>query len=209
MKTILLTSSGTKFLVDEILKILPKPPTELKLANVITASKPEKNQAYVADQLKKLEDMGFQVRDLDIEGQDEESLRNFLADTNVIFVQGGNTFYLLKATKESSFDKVVKEAIEREVVYIGVSAGSMICGPTIETAGWKGMDNNIVGLKDLTALNLVPFNLFVHYTPDQAEVIRHSHPSSKYPMTILSDEQAVLVQDGKTKFIGSGKRITV
>jgi len=47
---LLLTSAGTN-VKDEILKILPKPPNELKLAHIITASTPEQNKNYVINEI--------------------------------------------------------------------------------------------------------------------------------------------------------------
>lgn len=49
-------------------------------------------------------------------------------------VAGGDTFYLMEKLKESGADKVIKEFIEKGGVYIGSSAGSIVCCPTIEGA---------------------------------------------------------------------------
>jgi len=209
MKTLLLTSTGARFDSSEIQKILPKPPGELKLGHVMTASKPEPNKTYVTEHIKQLKVLGLSVEDIDIEGKTLEELREFFKDKDIIYVQGGNTFYLLKAVKESGFDKLVPELLDEGKIYIGISAGSMICGPTIETAGWKNVDANVVGLKDLTALGLVPFIIFVHYRPEHRETILESAPRSKYPLKILTDDQAILVQDGKYQLVGKGPEITL
>lgn len=208
MKTILLTSAGMN-VKDEILKILPKPADQIKLAHIITASKAEKNTAYVEKDRKAMQEAGFQVEDIDIEGKNENELWESLKDKDIVYVQGGNTFYLLKYIKESGFDKVIKELIERGVIYVGVSAGSYVACPTIEMSSWKRQDRNIVNLTDLSALNLVPFLLSVHYKPEYEEILQREIPKAKYPVRILTDDQAILIQGDKVELVGKGEEIKI
>ena len=56
---------------------------------------------------------------------------------DIIFVEGGNTFYLLKAMRACNFEKIIRKLLKEGKVYIGASAGSIVAGKTIKTAGWK------------------------------------------------------------------------
>lgn len=208
MKTILLTSAGMN-VREEILKILPKPPKQTRVAHIITASKIEKNRAYVERERKIMRQLGFSVEEIDIEGKDEHELRALLKDRDVMYVQGGNTFYLLKQVKASGFDKVIKELIEKGVIYIGVSAGSYIACPTIEMANWKHPDKNTVGLTDLAGLNLVPFLLSVHFKTEYAPILKKEISAAAYPVKILTDDQAILLTDTKTTLVGQGEEIKI
>ena len=62
----------------------------------MTASKVEKSTDYVKRDKKQMAKLGFQVEDIDLEGKSENQLRRLLKDKDVVYVQGGNTFYLLK-----------------------------------------------------------------------------------------------------------------
>jgi len=208
MRTLLLTSAGMK-VEEEIIKILPKPAYQIKLAHIITASKKEVNTSYVDKDTEKMKRIGFQIENIDIEGKTENELRELLKSKDAVYVQGGNTFYLLRCIRESGFDKLIKELLNRGVIYIGVSAGSYITCPTIEMASWKHRDNNIVNLKDLTGLNLVPFLLSVHYKPEYEQNIKEAIAKTTYPVKILTDEQAILVKDNKIKLVGRGKEINI
>lgn len=208
MKTILLTSAGMN-VRDEILKILPKPADQIKIAHIITASKAEKDISYLERESRIMGELGFNVEEIDIEGKNENELRALLGGKDVIYVQGGNTFYLLKCVKESGFDKVVKELIDKGIIYIGVSAGSYIACPTIEMAYWKHPDRNTVGLTDLTGLDLVPFLLSAHFDPEYAPILKQEISKSKYAVRILEDNQAILVQDGSYKLVGKGEEIKI
>ncbi|MEI6040298.1 MAG: Type 1 glutamine amidotransferase-like domain-containing protein [Candidatus Berkelbacteria bacterium] len=206
MQTILLTSAGMR-VKEEILKLLPRPANQINLAYITTAIKPEANKAYAENDRKLLEEAGFNIEDVDIEGQDEKSLFKLLRNFNIIYVQGGNTFYLLKAVHDSGFDKVAKELIDQGVIYIGVSAGSMICGPLIETADWKKPDKNKINLQDLTGMNLVPFNLFVHYEDKWKDTVKEKSKQSLFSIKVLTDDQAILVRGDKTELVGQEPQI--
>lgn len=54
---------------EEILKVLPKPAGQIKLAYIITASKPEINLDYLEKDRQKMIQLGFQVENIDIEGK--------------------------------------------------------------------------------------------------------------------------------------------
>ncbi|MCH8821060.1 Type 1 glutamine amidotransferase-like domain-containing protein [Patescibacteria group bacterium] len=207
MKTMLLTSAGME-VNKEILKILPKPPKELKLTHITTASIDEKNKDYFHKETQIMKELGFQVTEADISGMTEGKVRKLLKDTNIIYVQGGNTYYLLKSIKESGFDKVVKELLEKGVIYIGVSAGSYVAGPTIEQADWIH-EHNRFGLTDLTAMNLVPFLLMVHYVPEYKSILKEKIQKSKYEFKILTDDQAILVKGDNYKLVGKGPEINI
>lgn len=202
---LLLTSAGTE-IKEEILKILPDEPQNLNLAHIITAAKVEKNIDYLIQERKDLKEMGFKIEEIDLEGKNEEQLRNLLKDEDIIYVQGGNTFYLLKQVRLSGFDKVVKDLINKGKIYIGASAGSYITCPTIEQSSWRNRDRNIVGLTDLTALNLVPFLISAHFKEEYHQIIEKAVKTTKYPVVALHDTQAILVKDGKWKLVGKGNK---
>lgn len=206
MKIILLTSAGMD-VKEEILKVLPKPANQIKFAHIITASKVEDDLSYLAKETKEMRALGFQIEEIDIEGKNETGLREMLKDKDIVYVQGGNTFYLLKYVRESGFDRVVKDLIDKGVIYIGVSAGSYIACPTIEMANWKHADRNTAGITDFTGLNLVPFLLSVHYKPEYKEILQREVASAKYPVRILTDEQAILIRNDETTLVGKGEEI--
>ena len=159
------------------------------------------------------DELGFNVEEVDIEGKKESELIKLLELKDIIFVEGGNTFYLLKAMRACNFEKVIRKLLKQGKVYIGVSAGSIVAGCTIKTAGWYG-DKNAVGLKNLKGLNLVPFDIFVHYDkkPDAAEVIKQKIKSPRKrlkKLRILTDDQAILVQGKEIDLIGKGNAVII
>jgi dipeptidase E len=207
MRTLLLTSTGMRGSKYEILSILPKPAENIRLAYIITASKPVEDKSYVDKDRELMKEAGFNVKDFDIEHKNEKQIIEFLEDMDIMYVQGGNAFYLLKCMRQSGFDKAVKKLIKKGVIYIGVDAGSIVAGKTIKTAKWVDPDKNTVNLINLAGLGLVPFNIFVHYTPACDEMIKKEQPKSRHWIRILSDGQALLVQNKTITLLGHGEEV--
>jgi len=209
MKKLFLASNG-RCILEKGLEMLIGPNKPLRLAHVTTAQKGVDNKEYIKNHQKKLTELGYNFEELDIEGKNEIKLREILQNKDAVWVDGGNTFYLLKAVKETGFDRVIRDLIGKGLIYFGSSAGSLIVCPTIETSLWKISEKDIknnYGLKDLTGLNLVPFLLRVHYKPEQKNLLEEKVKEIKYPIRILQDNQAFLVQGDDIKLVGEGEEI--
>jgi dipeptidase E len=201
-KTVLLTSSGMD-VKDEIVGLLQKPAYDITVGFISTAAKPLEDIEFVKKDWDLMKDVGFNVEEIDIDGKTEAQVMKALELKDIIFVEGGNTFYLLRSMRKCKFEKVMRKLLKQGKVYIGTSAGSIVAGRTIETAGSLG-DKNIVKLRNLKGLNFVPFNVFVHYTHEYAELVSQKIQKSKYPLRVLTDKQAILSQGKNTIILGEG-----
>lgn len=202
-----LTSAGLPpETIEEFLKLLGKKPEETTLCFITTASHPEENKEYVEKDKKRLSELGFKITELDLKEENEESLKDKLEGFDLIFVEGGNTFYLLKYIRESGFDKVLKPFLDKGGIYLGVSAGTMVAGLNIESGNWKHMDKNIVNLEDLTGLKLVPFVFSVHIDESNIGIIKECVDKIDYPVIALTDKQALLVDGERQEIVGTGKK---
>lgn len=207
--TIILASSGS-FLTEGDLSFLPKPINQMKIVQVITASKSVPDTSYIERHQKRMRELNFDFEVLDIDGKNENELEKILSDKDLIMVEGGNSFYLLKAIKESGFGKVVKKMLSKGVVYMGVSAGSYVACPTIEMATWKHQNKyDHCGIVDLTAMSLVPFLVTAHYSPELKELLEDKIKTASHPVKILTDGQAILVKNGEAQLIGAGEEIVL
>ncbi len=208
MKTIILASSG-EFIASNIIdNFLPKPLKKSRILYITTASKKVNDNSYVAITRQKIAELSFSYTEIDIVGKTEEELKKALSLCDIVYVEGGNTFYLLKAVRGSGFEKVVKEAIDNGVVYWGVSAGSYIACPSIVVATWSDRFDRF-GVTDWSAMNLVPFLIKAHYTTDMLKSLKERACDLQIPMRLLNDKQAVIVIGGEAKIIGGGDDITL
>ncbi|NMC35974.1 type 1 glutamine amidotransferase-like domain-containing protein [Candidatus Beckwithbacteria bacterium] len=204
---LILTSSGKFIIQNNINQYLPKKITDCKIAYISTASKKVHDDSYAKNFQNTINKLNFSFNDIDIAGMNEGELRKALDGHDIIFVEGGNTYYLLKSVRDSNFEKVIKEKLSEGVVYIGSSAGSYITGPSIimSTFNERGFDR--FGITDFTAMNIVPFLLKAHYTPDMMERLKKDFSNTGHPLRILTDKQALIINNGAVQLLGEGDEI--
>ena len=206
MKTLILASSGNLIATNNINHFLPKPLTEAEILYVTTASKKVNDASYVGRTRQKMDELNFSYPEFDIVGKSEEELKKALSSSDILYIEGGNTFYLLKAVHDTGFEKIIKEAIKNGLVYWGVSAGAYIACPSIIMATWSDRFDRC-GVTDWIAMNLVPFLIKAHYTPDMLDALKEKSKDLQFPLHVLNDEQAVLVKDGEVQLIGGGDEL--
>ncbi|MFH1173014.1 MAG: Type 1 glutamine amidotransferase-like domain-containing protein [bacterium] len=210
MPTLFLTSAGLPPETREhFLSLLDKKPADVVVAFIPTAAWPEKNHEYIQLAKNELRELGInRIKEVDLKSENKQSLLEKLADCDVIYVNGGNTFYLLEQARKSGFTEIIRSLLDQGKIYLGVSAGSYLACPTILAAGWGQADENVANLADLTALNLVPFIIVAHFQRKEREEIENEAKKVKYPVIALNDQQAILVKDGSYEIIGSGDKIS-
>ncbi|GGD13458.1 dipeptidase PepE [Flavobacterium orientale] len=76
-----------------------------------------------------------------------------------IFTGGGNTFLLVSQLYKNNCMTVLKQALENGTPYLGTSAGSNICGISMQTTN----DMPIIYPPSFETLGVIPFNLNPHY----------------------------------------------
>jgi dipeptidase E len=76
-----------------------------------------------------------------------------------IFTGGGNTFLLVTQLYKNDIMMALAEAVKSGTPYLGTSAGSNICGLTMQTTN----DMPIIYPPSFKTLGLIPFNLNPHY----------------------------------------------
>ena len=201
----LVLASKEKFLLEKGYDLLDIPKSELCIGFVTTALQVVQDAEYLTYMKEYEEDMtkaGIHFEPFDLKDKSMEAIRAFFADKNVVQVSGGNPFYLLKNVRESGFDVILKELLDKGLAYVGCSSGSYLMCPTVEVGGWK-VSRNRYGVTDFTALGYVPFLLKCHYTEDQKEKIIENMQGLTYPLRVLTDEQCILVDNQTFTFIGN------
>lgn len=105
-----------------------------KAVFIPTAGDPYDNKDFVEADKIALEKYGLDAIEVDVKNRSEEEIREVVGGADIILVAGGDTFYLMEKLKESGADKVINDFVRNGGVYIGSSAGSIVCCPTIEGA---------------------------------------------------------------------------
>ncbi len=211
MKKLFLSSAGLRPEIKKyFLKLLEKDPAETKVAFIPTAADPKDDKSSIQRSINEIKEAGMEYFSIDLKKENQNSLFKKLSNCDVIWVNGGNAFYLLSWMRKSGFVEIINKILDSGIIYFGVSAGSYVAAPTIEAAGWgddEGVDENIVNLKDLTGLNLVSFILTAHYNKEKYyQAMVKDVSSTKLPVVALYDTQAIIVEDNKWWIVGTGPK---
>ena len=184
---IFLTSTGfsSKNVYDKFVE-MANPSIEDSVAIITTASEEKEKNEFSQFAYQQLEKMGYQNIDFfDVEFQNPEELKKY----NVLYMCGGNTFYLLKYLKESGADKIISDLVKQGVVYVGVSAGSIVIGPNINIANEVDPDPNDVKLSDLTGLGVIDLIVCPHFTEQNEDEVKKFEKKYNVSVEKMTDEQ--------------------
>lgn len=202
---LLLTSAGltNQELKKTFISLLTKNSEENTVVFITTASNPEKNKNYVGEDVNNLKQTGINnILPIDVADKNKHEWIDKLQKADVIWVEGGNTYYLLDQFRKSGLINNFKEIIG-DKLYVGVSAGSILVTPTIAISGVEPADFNIVNLKDLTGLSWVDFEVSPH-TPDvvpYANVETYAK-TSNLKIYAYDDGTGILVSEDKVEVVG-------
>ncbi|MEK7453130.1 MAG: Type 1 glutamine amidotransferase-like domain-containing protein [Patescibacteria group bacterium] len=127
-----------------------------------------------------------------------------LEDFGAIYIGGGNTYLLMNDIKSSGFDKTLIRFIESGRPIYGGSAGAIIFGSNIDTAGFGGdSDKNEINIKDKSGFNLIGgYAIQCHYSSEQDFEIKEFVIIRGIPVLALPERSGVYVDGGKISVIG-------
>lgn len=117
-----LIPNETKEIDEEIVKLANK--VNPKFLFIGTASK--ENENYYMIMKKIYEDLGCTVSKLELlkEKVDQECIRNQILESDIVYIGGGHTRFMLEKWRELGVDKMLIEAYNKDIVLAGISAGS-------------------------------------------------------------------------------------
>lgn len=165
---------------------------------------------YVKRQRRALEKLGIKACVLDISVAESNEITAKLLNSDIIYIGGGNTFYLLQELKRSGADMIIREQIALGKAYIGESAGAVVAAPRIDYI--EDMDDRAAApdLSDCSALGLVDFyplphmNSFPFKRASRMIAEKHSNDLKLLPITNM---QAVCVYGNEIKILGKQLQI--
>lgn len=126
--------------------------------------------------------------------------------SDAIHMAGGNTFYFLNSLRKAKLLPQLKTFAQKGGVLTGLSAGAIMMTENIEMAGYPEFDRdeNVVNIKNLSALNLVDFFFFPHFrnSPRFDAVFKKYTRTSEKIIYACPDGAGIVVKGNELRFIG-------
>ena len=190
--------------IELVKKFLDKNTESKKILFIPTATNIDEYKKYIHLTQKAFEDFGYEVENFDVSIFSEEIAKEKLSEAKIIFISGGNTFYLLQELKRKNLIPYLKERIENGLLYIGESAGSVIAAPDIEYASIVDDKTLATELDDYTGLNLVDFYIVPHFEEEPfVEGSRNMVElyKDKLDLKLINNKEAILVENNNFTII--------
>lgn len=122
-----------------------------------------------------------------------------VAAVDAIYVGGGNTYRLLERLRRTNTDRQLRRFVSAGGTLYGGSAGAIVCGETVETTP----DENRVGLRETTALRLVPeTDVWCHYTESDDPAIRDHAVETDRAVLAIPERSGISVTASRCRVVG-------
>lgn len=185
----------------EFVSLLDKPVEENNVLIVYTLRK-KKDIKYARLAIKDITNIGITRKKIILANISNKPSKNLLKEIDVIYVCGGNTFYILDRLRKTGFDNLIRKLVKKNKVYIGVSAGSILVGKSIKLAGEGSEgDLNDMRLKNFNAFNFTNIAVFPHYKEKLKKEVDDFKKKVNYPVEKLKDGEAIIIIKNKVRKI--------
>lgn len=170
-----------------------------------TAANVEEYRDYVDEAKEAFSKMGFTLEILDVSKASEAEAKAKIGAAQVLYVSGGNTFYLLRELKKKDLVTLIADRVRSgKLVYVGESAGAMIAAPSVEYVAVMDDAGNY-GAAAQTGLDLVKFYPVVHYGEEPfvqsaAEILKAY--GGKLKLVSINNAEAIAVHGDKFEILG-------
>ena len=211
---LLLSSGGitNKSITDALFDLVGKKPQDTSLVFIPTAANTEiGDKSWLIDDLLNLKKQNFKSIDItDISAVDEKIWRPKLEEADVLFFEGGNTYYLMEWINKSGLASFLPELLKSRV-YVGASAGSMVASKDLSLRISQSIyKEDLDKTEDMPGLNFVDFYFLPHlnspyFNKLKEDFIKETVKGISEKIYALDDDSALKVINGKVEVISEGK----
>ena len=211
---LLLTSGGltNRLIVNALFDLVDKEPQDTSLVYIPTAANVEKgDKSWLINDLYNLKKQDFKSIDIaDISAVDEKIWRPKLEEADVLFFEGGNTYYLMEWINKSGLVYLLPELLKNKV-YVGVSAGSMVTSKDLALRISQVLyGEDLERTENMLGLNFVDFYFLPHldspyFKELREDFIKENMKGISDKIYVLDDNSALKVVDEKVEVTGEGK----
>lgn len=178
----------------DVATAFPKPAGH-RVAFIPTAATHSDYTGFVDAARKAWASLGCEVAELDIATAPEATIRSTLAWADMIYLTGGNTFFLLEQLRTRGVDSIIDARLAEGAIYVGESAGAIVACPDVTyaaemdevPAGYDLSQSRGLGLTDQYVVPHYGCDPFVESTHAITE--RYAH----LPLIPLTNHQALAV----------------
>lgn len=181
----------------------------LKKANVAVINEASAVEAgdkrWLIDGLKLLDETCADIDFVNLLALSLEEVTERLNTADIIFCFGGNTRYLKTVFDKTGFSNILSKFLEKKV-WVGSSAGSCVLGNKILSKSFNQIYTDEPSFDVNEYLGIVNLSIVPHlnsFVPSNTiDILIEESKTQNYPVYAISDNCAIVVEDGKIELIG-------
>lgn len=176
-----------------------------KILVITTAGNVEDYTGYIDEGKALLTSLGYELTILDVARESTAVCREAIMHAKIIYVTGGNTFYLLQELNKKQLLSEIKASIDNGCYYVGESAGAIILAKNVNYASIIDEASLAPDLESPAGLGLLDFYPLPHFgeepfTQDvEKTIVRYGQ---RYDLRTLNNHQAILIDDNSQALKG-------
>ena len=174
-----------------------------KVLFIPTASIHEEYMGYVGSARKLFKKLGAVLTEMDISKEEYASMEAAFNDADIIYFTGGNSFFLLEQLRKNGVDKLLKEELNKGKLFIGESAGAIVCAPDIKYIEMMDEKPGDYSLTDDGGLSLINFYVLPHYLTAPFKKITEKilEQFNNLDICPINNSQAVIIEEGSKRIV--------
>lgn len=126
-----------------------------------------------------------------------------LKNKDILWFAGGMCGYLMYWVRRFELEKHINRILQSGTVYVGSSAGSMVCAKTLATAV-NYLDLPEKGVEVIPGFGLIDFHIYPHYEDDILPKLKKVWKGGD--LYLVKNGEAITIVNGKISILGK-KRV--
>lgn len=156
------------------------------------------------ESIKTIHNLGALVEVVELEDSSYLNIIAKIDKPDILWFGGGMSGYLLYWIRRVELDKRLPKLLSNGTIYVGSSAGSMICARTQNLADWY-LGETEPGAQLVPGLGLIDFEIYPHYQDELKPEIEKRWTEGK--LCLLKDGEAIAFTDNQMTIYGESRFI--
>lgn len=147
-----------------------------------------------------LDELGLSLLPIELDRDADPAIPARLAAVDCVIVTGGDPFHLLARARSSGFDRAVTTAVRGGLPYVGVSAGAILAGPSLEPHVLTSPFAPAEG-QPLEALALTSRVVLPHHDREERALLHDvaQQQFARFELQPLRDDEALVIEGAESR----------
>ncbi len=181
--------------------------SDKKVAYVVTAANGEFYGAWKASEsIQVIKPLFPKFTIVELEDFQQRDVLQTIKSADILWIAGGFTGYLLYWMRRCGLAQKLPNLLDKGLVYVGSSAGSMACSHTQSASDWYLREPE-PGAELIPGLGLIDFEIYPHYQEEfLPEIEKHWH---KGRLALLKDGEVITKVNDTITWLGEERWLEI